>query len=177
MPTYNNYFLGNDKSKWKGECKIYQAVTYKNMYPNIDVRYYTDAGTLKYDIIVRPGGNINDIALKYDGVDKLEVKNKELVIGTSVGEVKELYPYTYQVQNGSRKTLDCKYVVKENIVRFKIKDYLPNETIVIDPTLIFASFTGSSTDNWGYTATPGPDGSFFAGGISFGAGILYLWGL
>ncbi len=170
LSTYNNYFIGNDPSKWKGNCKIYQAITYKNVYPNIDVRYYTDAGTLKYDIVVRPGGNVNDIALKYDGVDKLEVKNKELLISTSVGQVKELYPYTYQLQKGSRQTLDCRYVVSENVVRFKVKEYVPNETIVIDPTLIFASFTGSSTDNWGYTATPGPDGSFFAGGISFGAG-------
>ncbi len=170
LATYNNYFLGNDKSKWKGECKIFQAVTYKNMYPNIDVRYYTDAGTLKYDIIVRPGGNVNDIALKYEGVNKLEVRNKELVVGTSVGEVKELYPYTYQLQNGTRQTLDCKYEVRENVVRFNIKNYVPGETIVIDPTLIFASFTGSTSDNWGYTATPGPDGSFYAGGISFGSG-------
>ena len=170
VPTYNNYFIGNDPSKWQGNCKIYQGVTYKNMYPNIDVRYYTDAGTLKYDIIVRPGGNVNDIALKYDGVDKLEVKNKELVIGTSVGEVKELYPYTYQLQHGSRQTLDCKYVIKDNVVRFKVKEYLPNETIVIDPTIIFCTFTGSVEDNWGYTATPGPGGSFFAGGICFGSG-------
>ena len=167
LATYNNYFIGNDKSKWQGGCKIYQAVTYQNMYPNIDVRYYTDAGTLKYDIIVRPGGNVNDIALKYDGVDKLEIKNRELVIGTSVGETRELYPYTYQLQNGTRQTLDCKYELINNVVRFKIKDYLPNQTIVIDPTLIFASFTGSAADNWGYTATPGQDGSFFAGGICF----------
>ena len=170
LPAYNNYFLGNDPNKWKGDCKIYQGVTYKNMYPNIDVRYYTNAGTLKYDIIVHPGGNVNNIALQYDGVDKLAIKNKELVISTSVGEVKELYPYSYQLKNGTRQTVDCKYVVKENIVSFKVTDYSPNETLVIDPTLIFASFTGSSTDNWGYTATPGPDGSFFAGGISFGNG-------
>lgn len=97
LDTYNNYFIGNDKSKWKGGCKIYQGVTYKNMYPNIDVRYYTDAGTLKYDLVVHPGGNVNDIVLKYEGVNKLEIKNKELVIGTSVGDVKELYPYSYQV--------------------------------------------------------------------------------
>jgi len=170
LPSYNNYFLGNDPGKWKGDCKIYQAVTYKNMYPNIDVRYYTNAGTLKYDIIIHPGGNLNNIALQYDGVDKLAIKNKELVISTSVGEVKELYPYSYQVKNGMRQTVDCKYVVKENIVSFRVTDYSPNETLVIDPTLIFASFTGSSADNWGYTATPGPDGSFFAGGISFGNG-------
>ncbi len=167
LPTYNNYFIGNDKTKWQGGCKIFEAITYKDMYPNIDVRYYTDAGTIKYDIIVRPGGNVNDIVIKYDGVDKLELKNKELLVNTSVGQVKELSPYTYQIQEGNRKTLDCKYVLKDNVVRFKLGAYLPNETIVIDPTLIFATFTGSTNDNWGYTATPGADGSFFAGGISF----------
>src|SRR5690606_9519191 len=51
-----------------------------------------------------------------------------------------------------------------------VKNYTPNATIVIDPTLVFATFTGSSADNWGYTATPGPDGSLFAGGIAFGSG-------
>jgi len=172
LPTYNNYFIGNDPSKWKGDCKIYQGVTYRDMYPNIDVRYYTDQGTLKYDIIVHPGGNIGNIALRYEGADKLSIKNKELIIGTSVGDVKELNPYTYQVNKEGRQTLDCKYVIDEktSTVRFKVSDYDPAATIVIDPTLIFCSFTGSTKDNWGYTATPGPDGSLFAGGITFGSG-------
>lgn len=171
LPTYNNYFYGKDPSKWKAECKVFQAVTYRNVYPNIDVRYYTDQGTLKYDIIVHPGGRVEDIALKYDGVDKLSIRNKELIIGTSVGEVKELYPYTYQVKDKGRETLDCKYVLDKNTVRFKVSNYDPASTIVIDPTVIFCSFTGSTKDNWGYTATPGPDGSFFAGGIVFGEGF------
>ncbi|MFT3680297.1 MAG: PKD domain-containing protein [Ferruginibacter sp.] len=171
LPTYSNYFIGKDKSKWQSNCRIYQGVTYGNMYPNIDVRYYTDQGTLKYDLIVHPGGNIDDITLQYEGIDKLEVRNKELVATTSVGEVKELYPYTYQVLDKGREVLDCKYVVKGNTVKFKVKNYDPKATIIIDPTLIFCSFAGSSTDNWGYTATPGPDGSFFAGGISFGDGF------
>ena len=170
LPTYNNYFIGNDKNKWKGGCKIYQGVTYNNIYPGIDVRYYTDAGTLKYDLIVNPGGNVDDITLQYEGVNSLNVKNRELIIGTSVGELKELYPYSYQVEKEGRTTVECKYVVKGNMVRFKVKNYSPNATLIIDPTLIFSSFTGSTPDNWGYTATPGPDGSFFAGGISFGSG-------
>jgi gliding motility-associated-like protein len=172
LPTYNNYFIGNDPARWQSDCKIYQGVTYQNIYPNIDVRYYTDRGTLKYDIIVYPGGNIDDIALQYDGIDQLSIRNKELIIPTSVGELKELYPYTYQVQPAGRETLDCKYVLEgKNIVRFKVKGYNPSATVVIDPTLIFCTFTGSTKDNWGYTATPGPDGTFFAGGITFGEGF------
>ncbi len=170
QPYHNNYFFGNDQSKWAAECKIAQAVGVKNIYPNIDLRYYSDGGRMKYDIIVHPGGNIDAIAMRYTGADKIEVKNKELMINTSVGAVKELYPYTYQVQDGAKKAINCKYVVKNNIVRFKVGYYDPKTTIIIDPTLIFSTFTGSTADNWGYTATPAPDGSFFAGGIAFGTG-------
>src|SRR5436305_1124500 len=34
LPSVNNYFIGNDKSKWASDCKIYGGVTYKNVYPN-----------------------------------------------------------------------------------------------------------------------------------------------
>jgi gliding motility-associated-like protein len=170
LPGYNNYFIGNDQSKWAAECKIFQAITYQDMYPGVDVRYYSDAGgKLKYDIIVKPGADEEKIVMLYDGADKIKVKNKELVISTSVGDVRELYPYTYEVVNGKRQDLECSYVVSKNKVSFKVKGRTPNSTLVIDPTLIFSSLTGSSQDNWGYTATPGPDGSFFAGGIALGS--------
>lgn len=166
----NNYYQGNDQSKWASGCKIAQAVSYQNIYPNIDVRYYSDGSKMKYDIIVHPGGDVDRIAMQYTGVDKLEVQNKELLINTSVGVIKELYPYSYQVAEGSRRTVNCKYVVKDNIVRFKVSGYDNQSTLIIDPTLIFSTFTGSTAENWGYTATPGPDGSLFAGGIAFNTG-------
>jgi gliding motility-associated-like protein len=170
LPTYNNYFLGNDKSKWAGDCKIYNAVTYKNIYPNIDVRYYSTQNILKYDFIVRPGGNPSAIAMRYDGGVKLAIKNKALMIGTSVGDVSELEPYSYQTNVSTKNDVVTKYVLKDNVVSFNVDKYDPTATLIIDPQLIFSSFTGSSTDNWGYAATPGADGSFFAGGVVFSTG-------
>ncbi|MEP7374874.1 MAG: PKD domain-containing protein [Chitinophagaceae bacterium] len=167
IPAYNNYFLGNDRSKWASECRIYQAITLKDVYENVDVRYYTYNGMLKYDIIARPGADISKIALKYDGINKLQVKNKELVLSTSLGELRESYPYTYQSSVKEKVEVNCKYIVRDNIVRFQVKDYDPTATLVIDPTLIFCSFAGSSADNWGYTATYGPDGSFYGGGVVY----------
>lgn len=166
LSTYNNYFLGNDPSKWASNCRIYQAVTLKNVYPNVDLRYYTEGGQMKYDLVVKPGADPKRIALKYTGADKIEIKNKELVISTSVGAIKELDPYTYQFANGQRKQISAKYIVKGNEVRFDIKGYDPNQTLIIDPTLIFSSMSGATGSNWGYTATYGPDGSFYGGGIS-----------
>jgi gliding motility-associated-like protein len=176
LQTYNNYFIGNDPSKWAGGCRIFQGITVKNVYPNIDVRYYTDKGVLTYDIIAKPGADISKIALKYDGVDKLQVKNKELLIGTSVGELKESSPYTYESNGKERKEVSCKYVIKNNVVSFDVRDHDPNSTLIIDPNLIFCSFSGGTATNWGFTATYGPDGSTYGGGIVFANGFPVLGG-
>lgn len=169
--TYSNYFLGNDPSKWASGCKIYQGITVKDVYPNVDVRYYSNKGTVKYDLVIHPGADISRIALKYQGADKLEIKNKELVVSTSVGNLKELAPYSYQSMEKGRKEISCKYILKNNVVSFEVKNYDPSSTLVIDPSLIFCSFTGSAADNWGFTATYGPDGSMFGGGIVFNSGF------
>jgi gliding motility-associated-like protein len=170
LNTYNNYFIGNDPSKWKSNCRIYQAVTYQNLYRGIDVRYYTNEGHLKYDIIVHPGADLSRLAMKYDGVDGLQVKNEQLVIKTSVSEIREMAPYAYQVVNGLKKEVGCRFKVSGKTVQFALENYSKSDVLIIDPTLIFSTFTGSSADNWGYTATYGPDGSFYAGGIVFSAG-------
>lgn len=170
QPGFNNYFTGNDPSKWATGCKMYNAVTYKNMYPGIDVRYYSSNGRLKYDIIVQPNADVSKLALQYTGVDGLEVKDGDLYIKTSVGDIKEQYPYSYQLEQGSRKAIECKFKVSDNTVRFQLGNYNRSSTLIIDPTLIFSTFTGSTTDNWGYTATYGPGGIAYGGGIVFGSG-------
>jgi gliding motility-associated-like protein len=168
--TYNNYILGNDPSKWVFNASLYQAITVKDVYPGIDVRYYSNNGTLKYDIIVRPGGDVSKIAMKYDGLDEMKLKARDLVLGTSVGELKELSPYTFQYDEKGRKEINTKYSLKNNIVRFDVKNYDPSSTLIIDPNLVFCSFSGSTADNWGFTATYGPDGSMYGGGIVMGTG-------
>ncbi|MFZ1529724.1 MAG: PKD domain-containing protein [Ferruginibacter sp.] len=169
LAASNNYFIGGDQANWASDCKIFQAVTYENIYPNIDLRYYSSSGHLKYDFIVRPGGNPNAIALRYDGPE-LSIKDRELQIKTPVGTVRELYPYTYQSAGGRTAEISCKYILKDNVVTFQVKNYNFKETLVIDPSVIFSTFSGSSAQNWGYTATPGPDGSLYGGGIVFGGG-------
>jgi gliding motility-associated-like protein len=167
LVTYNNYFIGNDSSKWQSGCKLFQAVVYKNIYPNIDLRYYTENDQLKYDLIVHPGGNPDNILLKYTGADKFTVKSGQISIHTSVGDVKETIPRTYQFSKEGNRDVDCIYIAgPDNTVRFHISNYSPSATLIIDPTLVFSSFTGSRSDNWGYTATYDAGGNFYSGSIT-----------
>ncbi len=170
QPGYNNYFLGKDSSRWASSCKIYGAITMKEMYLGVDVRYYGDNGRLKYDIIVQPNTDLSKLALNYEGVDGLEIKNGDLYVKTSVATTRELYPYTYQIVNGLRQQVGCRYKLYNHTVRFDLDKYDHSLPLVIDPTPVFTTFTGSRADNWGYTATYGPGGVGYGGGIVFGTG-------
>jgi len=170
MPGYSNFFIGNSPAKWASEVLSYEAVQMNGLYPGVDIRYYSDDGFVKYDLLAAAGAAISAIELNYEGVDKLSVEKGDLIIHTSVGNFREKEPYAYQVKNGTRQTIPVKYVVEKNKVRFKLQDYDPQWPLVIDPTFIFSTFAGSPPDNWGYSATYDAAGNAYGGGIVFGNG-------
>jgi gliding motility-associated-like protein len=170
MEGYSNFYIGNEPSKWASQVKSYGVVTYRNMYRGVDVRYYSDNGFVKYDLLVAAGGAADEIAMEYKGVNALKVVRGALHVSTSVGETVEREPFAYQLINGIRKQVPCSYSVKGNTVRFKIDDYDPASALVIDPTFVFSTFAGSVPDNWGYTATFDKEGNAYGGGIVMGTG-------
>jgi len=166
--SYNNYLIG-DKKNWATHCRIYQGILYQNLYHGIDIHYYTDVGTLKYDIVVHPGADPGQIVLQYDGQTKLSIRKNRVYIQTSVGTVQELEPHSYQVSPAGRTEVACSYtLLSGNRIGFSVKNYSPDATLVIDPTEVFCSFTGSKSDNWGYTATYDNAGNLYLGGIVLG---------
>jgi gliding motility-associated-like protein len=169
--SYFNYYLGNDRSRWKSEIHPYLALDYPSLYNGIDMHISSAQGNMEYEFAVRPQADPAKVRLRFDGVDKLKIKDGNLHISTSVGEVTELRPIAYQFVQGNKVTVPCKYVLRGNNLSFAFpEDYNHNETLVIDPTVVFATFTGSTADNWGFTATYDPQGNFYAGGIANGPG-------
>lgn len=168
---YYNYFLGNNPSNWKSKIHPVMAVNYQNIYDGIDAHVYSEEANVKYDLIVHPGANPNDINLRYEGIEQIKLVDGKLILSTSLGEVTESKPFTYQYLDGERKEVSCRFVLVNNQISFKVgKEYNPNFDLYIDPTLVFCTFTGSTADNWGFTATNDTLGNFYAGGIVSGVG-------
>jgi gliding motility-associated-like protein len=169
---YSNYFLGKDSQNWRSNVKSYQRIHYNNLYDNIDLVMYSLGNKLKYDVIVNPEGKVKDVQLHYEGQGKLSMDNKgNLHITTSVNEIIEQHPYAYQIIDGEKIEIPCKFKLEDNIVSFQmIKGYKKKYPLIIDPVLVFASYSGSFADNFGMTATYGYDGSLFAGGTAFNVG-------
>jgi gliding motility-associated-like protein len=168
---YFNYYLGNDPKNWKSEVHAYESILCKNLWNGIDLNYYTKNGSLKYDLLVSPGANLKQIQLEYSGVEEILIKNRKLIIHTSVGVIEELEPVAYQLINGKLKSVKCAYKLVGKRLSFMLgNDYNSGFPLVIDPQIIFSTYSGSTGDNWGATATYDSLGCAYLGGINFATG-------
>ena len=171
LDVYHNYFIGNKPNKWKSNVPIFTSVRYNNLYDNIDLNYYSYGGKLKYDFIVHPEADIKALQIQYDGLDSIYLKSGHLILKTLLGNVIEQAPIGYQIVNGSKKNISCKFILKQDILSFKIDEkYDKSIDLIIDPILIFSTYSGSGANNWGETATYDNLGHLYAGSIAFGNG-------
>jgi gliding motility-associated-like protein len=164
---YYNYYLGNDSAHWAQGCRIYKQCSYPDLYSHIDLLVYSASGALKYDFILKPGADADDIALEFDGV-KAEIINDELVIKTSVNTVREKAPFAYQVIEGKIHEVKCAYRIRDGKIGFYVGKYNPEFNVVIDPEIAFSTYIGSSANNFGSTACDDTQGNLISGATVFG---------
>ncbi|MBI2271745.1 MAG: SBBP repeat-containing protein [Bacteroidetes bacterium] len=175
-PWFNQYYLGccpNGISDVHG----YSKIAIKDVYPGIDWVFYNFNSTLtriggadgerpkgfKYDFIVHPNANPNQIKLLYRSKNKLQIDNTgKLHIKNLYGSITENAPVSYIKENN--KAVTTQFIkTKVNVfkpggssegyetqVEFKIAHNTFNpkyETLVIDPQLIWATlYGGAGTD-------------------------------
>ena len=64
-------------------------------------------------------------------------------------------------------SVSCEYYLKGNQLSFCFpRGYDPCYELIIDPLLIFSTYSGSTADNWGSTATPGENGNLYSSGVA-----------
>ena len=172
LPEYNNYFIGNDKAKWADNVRKYTEIRYHNIYDGIDAVVDGHNGTLKYTFFLNKGADPGKIKLYYEGVNKVTTSNGNLLVKTSVNKLIEAKPVAWQIGiNGDKRHIPCRYHVSKEIVSYEFPEGYDNTLeLVIDPVLVFSSYSGSPVDNWGYTATYDKLGFLYAGGSTFDLG-------
>jgi len=57
LPGHLNYFLGNDRAKWRTDVPTFRAVRYDEVYPGISLTYYGNQRQLEYDFVIEPGAD------------------------------------------------------------------------------------------------------------------------
>jgi len=143
---YHNYFVGNDASTWLSKVGLYGEVWQRNVYHGIDLKLYSHGHSgIKYDFVVAPGANPAQIALVFEGVTPMLTNEGHLRIQTSVNEIIEKAPFVYQEIDGKRITIKSKYALEHGRLTFQLLEaYNVQHALIIDPDLVFATYSGST---------------------------------
>jgi gliding motility-associated-like protein len=171
MPEKYNFFYGTDQNKWVHDAKGFTRVIYKNLYEGIDLVIYSKNGNLKYDLIINPGADPAQVSFLYKGLESLALKNGSLILKTSISDIKENAPVAFSRGRESNLPVKCNYMLKGNRLSYQLPDgYNKTAQLVIDPELVFSTYSGSFADNFGYTATYDSKGYLYSGSTVFDVG-------
>ncbi|MFX3625834.1 MAG: PKD domain-containing protein [bacterium] len=161
---YYNYYFGKNPERWAAGVKGYYQLKKENIWDGVDMKLYSSPQGLKYDFIVAPNTPINTIQLRYSGQDAMVLDDGKLKVKTSVNTIIENIPEAYQYINKRKVSIKCRYTLKNGVLGFEVEDYNKNYALVIDPVLVFVTYSGTTADNFGFTATYDSRGRLYAGG-------------
>ncbi len=142
--TYYNYLIGNDYTKHVTNVNLYEELVGQNLYKGIDIRYYFSNSNLRYDLIVHPHQDANQIKVKLKGTIISLDADGSIIMHSSLGNIKMQDLYVYEKE--TKKQISCKWVVgDDNELSLMIGNYNKNNTLIIDP-LIYSTYIGGSNN-------------------------------
>lgn len=166
LPGYTNYYIGNDRSKWQTGVKQYAGVSYRDIYPGVNMAFHGQQRQLEFDFIVAPGAKSDSIAMGFTGEKKLATDNSgNLILSAGAGDVVLHKPVAYQERDGKRELVDVGFQVKNrHEVAFALGGYDHSRELVIDPSLSYAMFLGGSAEDEAFSiAVDGSGNAYVAG--------------
>jgi Beta-propeller repeat/Divergent InlB B-repeat domain len=154
----SNYFIGSDRSAWLRHVPHYDNVMYSDIYPDIDVVFYSQKKQLEYDFIVHPGADPGAIRLVFEGADRIAIDSSgDLVIWSGKAELRIHKPQMYQQLSGEKVPVEGDYFLHDNVVGFQIAAYDHTAPLIIDPVLSYSTYLGGAGDDEGNNITVDAD--------------------
>jgi uncharacterized protein YkwD len=164
-----NFLVGNDRARWHTNVPTYGQVVYRKLWPGIDLVFRGAKGRLKYQFVVQPGARVNDIRLAYRGASQLALDRAgNLLIRTSVGDLTDTRPVSYQLIGGKRVRVASRFVLGRHGLGFAVgAGYDPQRTLVIDPGLVYSTFLGGTGADIGEAIAVDTKGNAYVAGDTY----------
>lgn len=129
---YYTYTLRNGKLD---HVSAFKKITYKDLYPNIDVVYEFHPTTgIEYSFIVHHGGDMSQVKMSYSGANRVEYDNAngEVQLLTNLGVITEHAPKTFYKNNPS-SIIPSSFSLQGNDLTFSIANYDKSQEIIVAP--------------------------------------------
>lgn len=169
-----NFYKGSKSSKWFTKLKGYQKLRLNEVYPGIDLVIKGQPRGIKYNFVVSKGADPSQIKMKWEGANTLDIENGRLKATTTLKPLVEKAPVAYALAGKAKRKqkLSCRFELEDQQVSFSFSEALPKKRkLVIDPEVIFATFSGSAASNFGFTGTFDSAGHAYSGGTVYSPGF------
>lgn len=133
----NNYYLAHCPQGILG-VRSYGEITYHDIYPGIDIRYYFKEDKLKYEFIVHPGADAGLIQFRYKGANAVSIDDGRLKVVSEHHTIIEDRPYSYYQETGAE--VATAFRVGKQGASFDVRAYDHSKTLIIDPTITWGSY-------------------------------------
>ena len=152
LPGHSNYFIGNDRSQWHSNVAQFARVSYRDVYPGVNLAFYGKQKQLEFDFIVAPGASVAPIRLGVSGAKRVVTDDSgNLILASSAGDVLLHKPVAYQQKDGARQPVDARFVLQaHNQVSFELGNYDRSRELVIDPAVSYATYLGGTLEDDAY---------------------------
>ena len=173
-PAVISYFKGPAGTNQTG-LATFREVTYRNLWPGIDLTYSGTVNRLKYQFVVHPGADVTKIRLAYRGADVELNAAGQLEVSSPLGDFRDDKPYVFQQRGGRQVAIPAAYALEradtsEQIAySFALGDYDPSLPLVIDPSvLIYAGYIGGTSFDTGNDVAVDAAGNAYVTGETAG---------
>jgi uncharacterized repeat protein (TIGR01451 family) len=143
LPHYNNYFIGNDQSKWASNCRNFTKITYQDIWTGIDLAYFFTPEGLKYEYYVEPTADIKELQIQVEGAT-LQNQGTTLQLSSPLGTISDSNLKVFDAVN--HNIVKTQFQTRDNVYSFQGIPEKRNHTLVIDPPIIsslsFSTFLG-----------------------------------
>jgi hypothetical protein len=152
VPGVINYYTGSDPKNWHTGVKQYSSVSYRDVYPGVNMVFHGAQRQLEFDFVVSPGADPKTIGLGFKGAQKLATDARgNLVLASSAGDVVLHKPVAYQEKDGKREIVAAAFQVKSgNKVGLNLGAYDRGQELVIDPSLSYSTYLGGTAEDDAY---------------------------
>ena len=142
-------------------------VTYPHLWEGISLTYQqVTGGIAESSYLLDPGATVDQIRLRYNVPVQVDAGGK-LLFGFETGRMSESAPVAWQEIAGQRVPVAVSFrLLAEREVSFALGEYDAAYPLMIDPTLQWHTFMGSSDWDFGYGIALDGSGNVYVAGES-----------